>query len=60
MCNPDTEKTHNTRNVRWMGKMHKDGVKEDAVSEDKSSMSDSTRNKKKKEEDVKMEEELLD
>ena len=43
----DTGKTHNTRNVRWMGKMFKDHVKEDAVSEKESSKSDSTKNKKK-------------
>ena len=31
MCNLNTGKTHNTRNVQWMGKMHKECVKEDAV-----------------------------
>ena len=58
--NLDTGKTHNTRNVRGTGKLHKDCVKEDAVSEEDSSMSDSTRNEKREEDEVKTEKESLD
>ena len=36
--NLETGKTHNTRNARWMGKLFKDCVKEDAVSEEESSI----------------------
>ena len=47
MCDLDSGKTHNTRHVQWMGKMHKDCVKEDAVSVDDSSNSDGEMDKRK-------------
>ena len=60
MCGLNTEKTHNTRNVQWMGKMHKGCVKEDAVSVDDSSNSDGTKDKRKENDEKKMEVELPD
>ena len=60
MCNLETRKTHDTRNVRWMGKLFKDHVKEDAVSEEESSKSDSTKNKKKEDTEEETEEEQSD
>ena len=56
MHNLDTGKTHDTRNVRWLGKMHFDC----AATEEESSMSDSTKNEKKEEAEMKTEEELSD
>ena len=52
-------KRHNTRNVRWMG-MHKDCVKEDASSEEESSISDSAGDKKLDDDGIEIEEDSLD
>ena len=60
MCDLETRKTHDTRNARWMEKLHKDCVKEDAVSEEESSKSDSTKNKKNENNEEETEEESLD
>ena len=43
----NTGKIHNIRNVRWAGKMHKECSKEDGVSSNGSSMSDSTKHRAK-------------
>ena len=57
--NLNTGKIHNTRNVRWIGKMHKEYSKEEGVSSKDSSKSDSTKHRAKADDEEKMEEELL-
>ena len=59
MHNLNTGKIHNTRNVRWTGKMCKEHSKEDGVSSNGSSMSDSTKHRAKPNDEKRMEEESL-
>ena len=58
--NLDTGKIHNTKNVRWMGKMHKECSKEDAESANDSSISDGTKLRAKEDGEKQVEEELLE
>ena len=57
--NLNTGKTHDTRNVQWMGKMCKECAKEDAVNVEDSANSDSTSDKAKENDERNLEEEPL-
>ena len=56
-CDLNTGKIHNTRNVRWIGKMCEECSKEDGVSSSGSSISDSTKHKANQNDEKKVEEE---